>query len=546
LTARGNRARDGDVPDISYPGVYVEELPWGVRSIAGVETSTTAFIGRTYEGPSEPVCISAFSEYERLFGSPDRENELGHAVRAFFDNGGVRAWVVRVDRSDPLSVGLDALDGPASDSLADGVKVSLYAALGWRPERSDPKRFVAALNESFQPREVEGHTDWVWRPREEPGLLCLPGETDPEILRRALEVADRRGMFLIADAMELDPGVAAKQARDLAGEDSATNGAVYWPPLRVIETGGSPRLVAPSGAVCGIFARVDRARGIWKAPAGEGAEVLGSEGPAVEVREAEVAALADARVNAIRAFPGRGIRVWGARTLSADTDWKYVNIRRTFAFLEHSIDRGLQWTAFESNDEPLWARVRVAVGMFLADLWQRGAFQGRTPQEAFLVRCDRTTMTEDDLAQGTLRVVIGFAPLEPAEFVIIEICKARRASATEIVGVSTGEAGFELPLPHRWVDPAPVSVMVDGPEGWTTWTAVPDFANSGPDDGHFAVKVGEDGRAAIQFGDGEHGAVPMKGASILASYRYGLGRAGNSAHDADEDPINRSGRAPLR
>jgi Bacteriophage tail sheath protein len=423
LTARGNRARDGDVPDISYPGVYVEELPWGVRSIAGVETSTTAFIGRTYEGPSEPVCISAFSEYERLFGSPDRENELGHAVRAFFDNGGVRAWVVRVDRSDPLSVGLDALDGPASDSLADGVKVSLYAALGWRPERSDPKRFVAALNESFQPREVEGHTDWVWRPREEPGLLCLPGETDPEILRRALEVADRRGMFLIADAMELDPGVAAKQARDLAGEDSATNGAVYWPPLRVIETGGSPRLVAPSGAVCGIFARVDRARGIWKAPAGEGAEVLGSEGPAVEVREAEVAALADARVNAIRAFPGRGIRVWGARTLSSDPGWRYLNVRRLFNYIEESILEGTQWVVFEPNDLDLWQRVKRTLNAFLVRTWRDGALFGATPQEAFYVKCDAETNPPDVIDAGQLVVEVGIAPVKPAEFVIFRLAQ---------------------------------------------------------------------------------------------------------------------------
>jgi Bacteriophage tail sheath protein len=517
------------VPDISYPGVYVEELPWGVRSISGVETSTAAFIGRALDGPTEPVCICAFAEYERAFGPPDPERELGHAVRAFFENGGERAWVVRVEGSDPLSVGLDTLEavnGPAFDRVASGVEVSLRAALRWRPERSDPKTFVSALTQSFTADEVEGHTEWAWRPRDAIGLLCVPGETDPGILRQALDVAHRRGMFLIADAMDPDPAVAAEYARELVGEDGATNGAIYWPPLRVTDADGSERLVAPSGAVCGLFARVDRARGVWKAPAGVQAELLGTEGPAVEVDEAEISALADARVNAIRALPGRGIRVWGGRTLSADPEWRYVNVRRTFAFLERSIDRGLQWTVFEPNDEPLWARVRVAVGAFLADLWRRGAFQGRTPKEAFFVRCDRTTMTPDDLAEGTLRVAIGFAPLKPAEFVVIEISKALRASATEVVGVSTGEAGFELGLPHRWVDLARVSVMVEEAEGWTTRSVVPDFASSGPDDAHFMVEVGEDGRALIRFGDGERGAIPPKGANILVSYRYGVGRTG--------------------
>ena len=169
-------------------------------------------------------------------------------------------------------------------------------------------------------------------------------------------------MFLIADAMDLDPQLAAESARALASEDGASNGALYWPPLRVTDADGHERLSAPSGAVCGVFARVDRARGVWKAPAGEQAELLGTDGPAVEVDEAQISELADARVNPIRAFPGAGIRVWGARTLSSDPEWKYVNVRRLIIFLEHSIDRGLQWAVFEPNDEPLWARVRAAVG----------------------------------------------------------------------------------------------------------------------------------------------------------------------------------------
>jgi Bacteriophage tail sheath protein len=464
----------GGVANVEYTGVYVEELAWGARSIGGVPTSTAAFVGRAVGGPTEPVCVRAFAEYERAFGPPDPERELGHAVSAFFENGGSRAWVVRVDEAEPLSHGVN---------------------------------------------ELEGVRDL--------GLLCLPGETDLAILRRALHVAERRGLFLVGDAMDLDPRAATKIAGAVASDEGARSGALYWPPLRVTAADGSERLVAPSGAVCGLFARVDISRGVWKPPAGTEAALLGTKGPAAQVDEAEVSSLADARVNAIRAFPGRGIRVWGGRTLSSDREWKYVNVRRLFVFLERSIDRGLQWTVFEPNDRSLWAKVRVAVGTFLADLWHRGAFQGRTPWDAFFVRCDRSTMTQDDLESGRLNVVIGFAPLKPAEFVVIEISKALAAAANDVVGESTGEPGLEVRLPHRGVDPMRFVVMVEQGEGWTTWSAVEDLTGSGPDDAYFMVVVDEEGRAVVRFGDGEHGAIPPKDATILASYRYGGGEAGN-------------------
>jgi hypothetical protein len=462
------------VPDLEAPGVYIEELPWGAGTIVGVETSTAAFVGRAHGGPTEPVAVSSFVEYQRVFGPPDPERELGHAVRAFLENGGAPAWIVRVAEPEPLSVGLKAIEA------------------------------VSDL-----------------------GLLCLPGETDVDILRQALDVPARRGLFLIADAMDLDPQAAATTARALAAENGARNGAFYWPPLRVTDADGSERLLAPSGAVAGVFARVDRSRGIWTAPAGERATVLGTEGPSVEVRDAEVSVLAATGVNAIRAFPSAGIRVWGGRTLSSDPEWRYVNVRRTFLFLEHSIDRGTQWAVFEPNDEPLWARVRGSVGAFLNGLWRQGAFQGQTPQEAFFVRCDRTTMTEDDLGDGRLRVQVGFAALRPAEFVVIEISKLLAAVATQVVGTSTGEPGLELRLPHRWVDPSRLAVMVEEEGGWTSWSAVEDLANSGSTDAHYVVEVGKDGGALLRFGDGEHGAVPPKGARIKASYRNSAGEAGD-------------------
>lgn len=128
-------------------------------------------------------------------------------------------------------------------------------------------------------------------------------------------------------------------------------------------------------------------------------------------------------VNVIRAFPGRGIRVWGARTLSSDPLWKYVNVRRLFIFLEESIDEGTQWVVFEPNDIPLWARVRQTIVQFLTGVWRTGALAGATPEEAFFVKCDRTTMTQDDIDNGRLICVIGVAPVKPAEFVIFRIAQ---------------------------------------------------------------------------------------------------------------------------
>jgi phage tail sheath protein FI len=159
---------------------------------------------------------------------------------------------------------------------------------------------------------------------------------------------------------------------------------------------------------------------VWKAPAN--ADVVGAVGLAHDVSAAEQAALADAGVNPIRRFPGRGILVWGARTLDPQSlDWRYVPVRRFAIFLEASLGKGLAWAVFEPNGEPLWARVRASVEAFLVQLWRVGAFPANKPQEAFFVNCDRTTMTQADLDNGRLVCEVGVAPTRPAEFVIFRI-----------------------------------------------------------------------------------------------------------------------------
>lgn len=182
----------------------------------------------------------------------------------------------------------------------------------------------------------------------------------------------------------------------------------------------------PSGAVAGLFARTDRARGVWKAPAGEALAAVRQ--PAVAVNDAfqdvlNVDPANGMSVNAIRAFTGRGTLVWGARTLAGnDSEWRYVNVRRLAIFLEQSLDRGLQWAVFEPNDANTWARLRAAAENFLMDLWRQGALQGTKPEHAFTVAAGLgTTMTQADLGAGRIIVQVGFAPLRPAEFIILRI-----------------------------------------------------------------------------------------------------------------------------
>jgi hypothetical protein len=205
--------------------------------------------------------------------------------------------------------------------------------------------------------------------------------------------------------------------------------AVYYPWIRIIDpVSGVPRLTPPTGHVMGIYARSDTERGVHKAPANE--VVRGAVDLEFTVNKGQHDILNPRGVNVIRAFPGRGIRVWGARTMSSDGAWKYVNVRRLFNFLEESIDEGTQYAVFEPNDVPLWERLRGSVTAFLTTQWRAGMLQGRTPNEAFFIKIGLgETMTQDDIDNGRVIMLIGVAPVKPAEFVIFRITQMPRGSA---------------------------------------------------------------------------------------------------------------------
>jgi phage tail sheath protein FI len=205
------------------------------------------------------------------------------------------------------------------------------------------------------------------------------------------------------------------------------NGAAFFPRLRLADplNNGQLRTFAPSGVVAGVYATTDGTRGVWKAPAGIGATLNGVQNLTYQLNDQENGTLNPLGLNCFRTFPLYGPILWGARTLvGADAmanQWKYVPVRRTALYLEESLFRGTKWVVFEPNDEPLWAAIRLNVGSFMQQLFQKGAFQGKTPDQAYFVKCDGETTTQADIDQGIVNILVGFAPLKPAEFVVIQI-----------------------------------------------------------------------------------------------------------------------------
>jgi uncharacterized protein len=246
------------------------------------------------------------------------------------------------------------------------------------------------------------------------------------MVNNALVVAAEKARAYRIAVLDTPAGLEVGAVREIKGKIDSTHAALYYPwvmaanPLfGVVPNQPGQVALPPSGFVCGIYARTDVERGVWKAPANE--SILGAMGLQRDVSYGEQEVLNPAGVNCLRLMPNRGYRVWGARTTSSDPEWKYVNIRRYFLYLEASIDRGMQWAVFEPNGERLWVNVRQTVEDFLYNEWVNGALLGSTPKEAFFVRCDRSTITQNDLDNGRLVCTIGVAAIKPAEFVIFRI-----------------------------------------------------------------------------------------------------------------------------
>jgi hypothetical protein len=524
-------------PTLTYPGVYIQEIPSGSRTITGVATAVAAFVGKATRGPVDlPVPITSFGDFERTFGGLDRHSGLGYAVRDYYLNGGSQAVIVRLGgEAVAASVDVDGdvelvAIGPGTwgDDLevevqhAADPEASLVAAQQGVPATelfhltvregsaaqprlietypnvtlSDgPRRIDTVLRGSQLVTVADGFTPPdTGRPSErhsgqDPATFYAAGEDGGadgvDTVSLDLEAyiggdgdtfeADKLGLYALLDAdlftllclppsspdgdlpdalwasalslcvaeramLVVDPpsGETASTIRGWVEARGLTangrNGAVYFPRIRRSDPlrDGAVGTFVPCGAVAGVMARTDGARGVWKAPAGLEAGLVGANGLAVALTDAENGRLNPYGVNCLRSFRGVGSVVWGSRTLRGGDlladEYKYVPVRRLALFLEETLFRNTQWVVFEPNDEPLWGQIRASIGAFMQDLFRQGAFQGSTPRDAYFVRCDAETTTQYDIDRGIVNIVVGFAPLKPAEFVVVSI-QQKTASA---------------------------------------------------------------------------------------------------------------------
>jgi uncharacterized protein len=279
----------------------------------------------------------------------------------------------------------------------------------------------AILDAALFPDEPVGRGLAALEVIDEVSLLLAPdevrsglGQVTQDVINQCEKMKDR---FAIVAAPQLPT-----DATQIRVPQDTTFAAYYFPWIYVFDPSQNRTvLIPPTGHVAGIYAKTDIDRGVHKAPANE--VVLDATDLQLPIPKGLQDVLNPKGVNCIRDFrvAGRGIRLWGARTMSSTPEWKYVNVRRLFLFVEKSIDHGTQWVVFEPNDEPLWAKVRRSLTSFLVGVWKSGALMGATEAEAFFVRCDKTTMTQDDIDNGRLICYIGIAPVKPAEFVIFRI-----------------------------------------------------------------------------------------------------------------------------
>jgi uncharacterized protein len=403
------------MPRYASPGVYVEEVSGGARPIGAVGTSTAGFVGAAPDPtarPHEAVAVNSWSDFVRIFANTRSPSStpLARAVYGFFDNGGGRCYVANVANDAPLTGG--AGRQRSGLSLLEAIEeVAVVAA----PGRHDPVSYEDILTHC----ELMGDRVAV---------------LDPPV-----DFADAEQLTRVGAARAGRP---AKKATDTTVEDGnralrprqSDYGAFYVPWLVVRDPlTGEIVETPPSGHLAGVWARTDSLRGVHKAPANEA--VRGAVDLTYRITRVEQDLLNPAGVNCLRFFPAEGIRVWGARTLAAEaSQWRYLNVRRLFNMLKESIANGTRWIVFEPNDAELWRSIRRDINAFLTRVWRDGALYGRTPQEAFFVKCDAETNPPDVRDAGQVVTVIGVAPVKPAEFVVFKLSQSMVGADTESVG----------------------------------------------------------------------------------------------------------------
>jgi len=503
----------------TYPGVYIQEISSGVKTITGVSTSVTAFIGRTKKGPVDmALVIHSFTDFERIYGGLWKKSNLGYAVDQYFLNGGKDAVIVRVHNeaknvvfeltgSQPgsqlklmaanpglwatnlkIEIKQNVETEVIKDRGDDRTLFNLFVTDGDSGQTEsflnvsagpDKRGFIKSLLEDqsslirvfedvplVQPPEgtfslIDGSgsdggslfdNDITGKdsPEQKKGLrlldavdifniLCIPpdipsyepdSDTSLNVYEEAISYCISRRAFLIVDPPQrwTDKFKPAQDIGDpLKSPSRNKNAAIWFPRIKLPDRKNDNmiREFVPCGVIAGVMARTDSERGVWNSPAGLDATLNGVVDLSVKLTDEENGDLNILGINCLRAFDFAGIVNWGARTMRGSDrladEWKYIAVRRTALFIEESLYRGTQWVVFKSNDEKLWSQIRLNIGSFMHDLFVKGAFQGTDPKKAYFVKCDSETTTQYDIDRGIVNIVVGFALLKPAEFVVIKI-----------------------------------------------------------------------------------------------------------------------------
>ena len=515
------------MPNYIASGIYIEETSFRAKSIEGVGTSTAAFVGSARCGAVTLASslVTSLTEFERLYGDgrplvwgggQPVVNDLWHAARAFFDEGGQRLYISRVFR--PLS-GVYPTDlrlpwagqGPHADGHAraqvtkpgappsgfriiarqpgaagnvrvrfdvmpdvtltmtvsrvdDGQQIAIYAGLPSQPVHATAGKadslfdrfgvdaagdggvvspvvlindglgqaadLLAALNQVNHEVVLSGGNDGLaplaadhgealqhLESVEDVSLVAAPA-AGTDVAKLLVQHAQKMRYRLAL--VDVPAGASVGDARQYRAQFDSAFGALFYPWVLVDDpVTRQPLALPPSGFVAGLYARHDVERGVYKAPANEALRSV--KGVSVALNTTQAEALNPDHVNVIRPLTGRGIRLWGARTLSTDPQWLYVPVRRYVSFLEQSIDKGTQWAVFEPQGEALWGQLIQSVSDFLYAQWRQGALLGAKPELAYFVRCDRTTMTQADLDSGRVVILVGVALIKPAEFLLFRV-----------------------------------------------------------------------------------------------------------------------------
>jgi phage tail sheath protein FI len=422
------------------PGVYVQEIPSGARMIGRVGTSSAGFVGVApwADAPRDTVVtIDNWTTFaQRFIGDAAEGTHLSSAVYGFFQNGGSRCYVVNVGEGGSLT---GTARKPTGLTLLEAIDdVAIVAAPGF----ADPASYDAILAHCQQPllQDRVGIVDTI---------------EDVDDVGRLLEVGTvgrpARSGQAAAGGAEGQPAEGAGASDDKpAASSSSGEGSrglrpptspegyvtTYFPWLVIRDPVTGQTITAPpSGHMAGIWARTDATRGVHKAPAN--APVIGALALVRPISKGDQELLNPAGINCIRYFSGEGILVWGARTLAAEaSEFRYINVRRLTNMIKESILEGIRWAVFEPNHHPLWSALRRDANAFLMNVWRDGALVGRTPEEAFFVKCDEETNPPEVRDAGMVVTIIGIAPVKPAEFVVFKLMQSADTTEIETTGAS--------------------------------------------------------------------------------------------------------------